>query len=242
MKNETSFRQIASIATIMAGVMIIVSNIVLLFSVDFNFEFLDNPTGLLIAGLDPGAIGLFRWGTILELFGYCLFLIPATLYLWYWLRSLNPSLVTLYTILGLINIVFCVLESTIRASIWPPMMAAYPQAAEAQQQVLLVVFKAVTDFAFEGMYALDSILFGLWGLGMGLILLAERRVLGIVTVIMGAAILGAGVGWITRVDPLARLELFYLFEPFWAIWLGIVIWRGAEKIEKLVKAEVATAA
>ncbi len=41
-----------------------------------------------------------------------------------------------------------------------------------------------------------------------------------------------------RVDPLARLELFYFFEPFWAIWLGIVIlrntafpgltWKGAD--------------
>ena len=115
------------------------------------------------------------------------------------------------------------------------MMAAYPQATAAQREVLEVVFRAVTDFAFEGMYALNSILFGFWWLGIGLALRGERRILGIATAIMGVTILGAGIGWLFRVDPLARLELFYLFEFVWLLWLGVVIWRGDEQSEQTVE-------
>ncbi|MDX1416685.1 MAG: hypothetical protein R3293_20965 [Candidatus Promineifilaceae bacterium] len=231
MNSESSFKQIAAISIIVAGVLSLAANVILLLAVDFNFEFLENPEELLVAGFEPGAVELFRWGQVLGILGWCLLLIPVMLYLWYWLGPRNSGLMTLYTVLGLTSIVLCVIESTIPASIWPPMIAAYPQAADVQREVLQVIFSAVTDFAFEGMYALSSILFGLWSLGVGLVLRVERRILGIATAIMGAAILGAGFGWLLRVDPLARLELFYFFQPFWAIWLGIVIWGRGEQSE-----------
>ncbi|MDX1614850.1 MAG: hypothetical protein R3300_11110 [Candidatus Promineifilaceae bacterium] len=229
MNNETSFRQITAITAILAAVLNVASTIIPLMALDFNFEFLADPGELLTAGLEPSAIELFHWGSVLVVFGWCLLFIPAALYLWFWLKPHSPGLVTLYTVLGLTGIVFCALVSAIGASFWPPMMAAYPQAAEAQREVLEVVFRAVTDFAFEGMYALNSILFGFWWLGIGLVLRVERRTLGIATAIMGVAILGAGIGWTFRVHPLARLEAFYFFEPIWAIWLGIVIWRRGEQ-------------
>jgi hypothetical protein len=236
MNNQSSFKRIAAITAILAGVLNLVAWVPGSLAVDFNFEFLENPGDLLTAGLEPDAIRLFRWGEILGVFGFCLLLLPAMLYLWYWLKTRSPRLVTQYTVLGLTSIVLCVIESAIRISIWPPMMAAYPQAAEAQREVLQIVFRALTDFAFESMYALNSILFGLWWLGIGLVLRAERRVLGIATAIMGVAILGAGLGWLLQVDPLARLELFYLFEIVWLIWLGIVIWRHDEKREQVMEA------
>ena len=105
------------------------------------------------------------------------------------------------------------------------MMVAYTQAVEVQREVLQVVFSAVTDFAFDGMYGLASILFGLWWLGIGLVLRAERRILGIMTAVMGVALLGAGFGWLLQVDPLARLEMLYFLEPVWVVWIGVVIWR-----------------
>ena len=149
-------------------------------------------------------------------------------------------MVTLYTALALTSIALCVIESAVRISIWPTIMLAYPQAAEAQREVLQVVFRAVTDFTFESLYAINSILGGLWLLGIGLILRAERRGLGIAAVIMGLAILGTGIGWLSRLGPLARLELVYFFQPFWLLWLGIVILRNAEKDVEIV--EVATSA
>jgi hypothetical protein len=231
-----SFKTLAAITAIMAGVLILAATVVLLMAVDFNFEFLSDPGSLITAGLDAGAAGLFRWGSILELFGYFLFLIPATLYIWYWLKPRNSEWVTLYTFLGLTSIVLGVIGAAIRATFWPAMMVAYPQATEAERQTLEIVFKSFTDFNFEGLYALDSILAGAWWLGIGLTLRGERRILGIATAIMGAAILGAGFGWLLRVDPLARLETVYFLEPFWAIWLGLVIWRRAVLSEQSMAA------
>ncbi len=238
MNNENSFRKVAATTVILAGVLNLAASIVTSVAVDFNVEFLANPEEMLTAGLDPGAIRLFHWGEILGVFGYCLLLIPATIYLWYWLSPRSPRMVTLYTVLGLIGIVLCVMESTIRISIWPPMITAYTQVAVEQRELLQVVFLAISDFAFESMYALNSILAGIWLLGIGLILRSERRILGIVTIVMGAAVLCAGIGWITRVDPLARLEVFYFLEPFWAVWLGIVIWRDAKKSAERVEVAV----
>ncbi|HSG14798.1 MAG TPA: hypothetical protein VLE70_00570 [Anaerolineae bacterium] len=239
MNDETLFKRIAAITVIIAGVLNLAASLVSSLAVDFNTEFLANPQNMLTAGLEPGAIGLFRWGEILGVFGYCLFLIPATLYLWYWLSPHSPRMVALFTVLGLISIVLCIIESTVRISLWPPMMAAYPQAEPAQREMLQVVFGAYSDFAMESMYALNSILAGLWFLCMGLLLRSARRVLGIVMAIMGAAICCAGIGWITRVDPLARLEFAYFLVPFWAVWLGVVIWKREERSEQLIETAAA---
>lgn len=239
MNDQTSFKRIAAITAIIAALLNLAAWIPGSLAVDFNFEFLENPGDLLTAGLEQDAIRLFRWGEVLGVFGYSLLLLPSMLYLWKWLMPRSPRLVTLYTVLGLTSIVLGVIESAVRISIWPPMMAAYSQAAEAQREVLQVVFTALTDFAFESMYALNSILIGLWWLGIGAVLRDERRVLGIATGTMGVAILGAGIGWLLQVDPLARLELFYLFEIMWLVWLGIVIWRREEQHEHVM--EVAAA-
>lgn len=240
MNNNSSFGRVAAISATISAALAVAANVITSMAVEFNFQFLANPAGLLTAGLDAGALGLFRSGEIMGVFGYCLLFVPATLYLWYWLRHRNPGLVTLYTILGLLGIVFCVIEYGVRISIWPPIMRAYPQAVEAQREMLAVVFMAVTDFTFEGLYGISSILAGMWYLGMGLILRAERRLLGIAAVIMGAASVGAGFGWLMRIEPLARLELFFFFVPFWALWLGVVIWRRDERSELAL--EPATAA
>lgn len=239
MSYRTSLRQIATISAIAAALLILASTVVLSMAVDFNMDFLSDPAGLITAGLGAGAASLFRWGSILELLGYFLLLIPVALYLWHWLNPHNPGLVGLATVFGLGSIFVGTIGAAIRAGFWPPMMVAYPQAAETQREVLEVVFRAISNFTFEGLYAIDSVLGGLWWLGIGLILRAERRILGIVTSIMGGAILGAGVGWLLQIDPLARLELFYFLEPIWVIWLGIVIWRRGEQSKHSLQAATA---
>jgi hypothetical protein len=231
MNDQFLFKRIAAISTIVSALLMLAANIVTSIAVDFRFEFLADPAGLLSAGLDTGSLRLFRLGEIVGVFGYCLLLIPLTIYLWYWLRRHNSGFVSLITILGLVSIIFGVLEYGVRFTIWPSMMVAYSQAVEVQREVLQVVFSAITDFAFEGMYGLSAILFGIWGLGIGLVLRSERRILGMITAVMGVAILGAGFGWLLQVDPLARLENAFFLVPFWAVWLGLVIWRRDEGSE-----------
>jgi len=225
MNEQTTFRRIAAISAILAAPVTLASTVVLLMAVDFNSEFMSHPEGLIT--ISASASETFRWGTILEL-GSTLFLIPAALYLWYWLKSRAPKLVTLYTVFGMASMLLATTGELLRANLYPPLMNAYSQAPEIQKKVLIAIFQGITNFNFEGLWALELIFWGIWWLGIGPLLRSDRRNLGIVTIILGMAFFIAGAGWLLRVGPLARLENLYFFVPIWTVWLGIVIWRNPE--------------
>ena len=229
MNDQTTFKRIAAISAILAMPVTLANTIVLLMAVDFNTDFMSNPAGLITIGVP--ASETFRWGSILELGAPTLLLVPAAFYLWYWLKPRAPKLVTLYTFFGLTSLLLAAIGSLLRATLYPSLMNAYSQASEIQRDVLMVIFQGITNFNFEGLYALDLIFSGIWWLGIGPLLRNERRILGTVTTILGIAYLLAGAGWLLRFGPLARLENAFVFVPFWTMWLGIVIWRNPEKSE-----------
>lgn len=229
MNDQTTFKRIAAISAILAMPVTLANTIVLLMAVDFNTEFMSNPAGLITIGVP--ASETFRWGSILELGAPTLLLVPAALYLWYWLKPRAPRLVTLYTFFGLTSLLLAAIGSLLRATLYPSLMNAYSQASEIQRDVLMVIFQGITNFNFEGLYALDLVFSGIWWLGIGPLLRSDRRILGTVTTILGIAYLLAGAGWLLRFGPLARLENAFVFVPFWTMWLGIVIWRNPEKSE-----------
>ena len=235
MKGQTLFRRIAAITAILTAPLILANTVVLLIAVDFNSEFMSNPAGLITIGAT--ASETFRWGSILEL-GSTILLVPAALYLWYWLNPRAHQLVTLFTIYGLASMLLAVTGELLRIGLYPPLIAAYPQASETQQEILMVIFQGITNFNFEGLWALELIFWGIWWLGIGLVLRHERRSLGIFTMILGTAFLIAGVGWLLRVGPLARFENAFFLVLFWVVWLGVVIWRRDEQSEQMVAAAV----
>jgi hypothetical protein len=239
MNNQAFFRRVAAVSAIVSALLILAATVVLSLAVDFDVDFLADPARLI--DLEGDAVGLFRWGSILELLGYSLFLIPVAVYVFFWLRPRSPRLVTLCTVFALGSILVVGLGAVLRASFLTPVMRAFPQelASPAQQEVALVFFRAAVDAIFEGLYAFDSILFGLWWLGIGSVLAAERRALGVATAVMGVAIVGAGLGWLFRIDPLARLEMVYFLEPFWLLWVGVVIARGVGADERALEPVVA---
>jgi len=236
MNDQTLFRYITSLSAILAALFTVASTIVLLMAVDFNSEFMSHPEGLITIG--TSASETFRWGTILEL-GSTLLFIPAALYLWYWLQPRAPKLVTLYTVLGVASMLLATTGELLRANLYPPLMNAYSQSPEIQKNVLKAVFQGITNFNFEGLWALELIFWGTWWLGIGPLLRSERRILGIVTMILGVVFFIAGAGWLLRVEPLARLENTFFLVPFWTVWLGIVIWRNPEKGEYTMESTAA---
>jgi hypothetical protein len=229
MNDQTTFKRIAAISAILAMPVTLANTIVLLMAVDFNTDFMSNPAGLITIGVP--ASETFRWGSILELGAPTLLLVPAAFYLWYWLKPRAPKLVTLYTFFGLTSLLLAAIGSLLRATLYPSLMNAYSQASEIQRDLLMVIFQGITNFNFEGLYALDLVFSGIWWLGIGPLLRSDRRILGTVTTILGIAYLLAGAGWLLRFGPLARLENAFVFVPFWTMWLGIVIWRNPEKSE-----------
>ncbi len=82
---------------------------------------------------------------------------------------------------------------------------------------------------------------GIWWLGTGAVLGNERGILGIVTMVLGIFGLGVWVEQTFRIEPLVFIEdvIFYL-TYVWAVWLGIVIWRLADKRELAMEPATAT--
>jgi len=236
MNDQTLFRRITALSAILAALVTLASTVVLLVAVNFNPEFMSHPEGLITLG--ESASEIFRWGTILEL-GYTILFFPAVLYLWYWLKPQAPKVASLYTVFGLAGLVPALIGALMRATLYPSLINAYSQTSDIQQDVLVVIFQGITNFNFEGLWALELIFWGIWWLGIGPLLRNERRLLGIITMILGIMYLVAGVGWLLRINPLARFENVFFFVPFWAVWLGIVIWRRDEQHQYGM--EVATA-
>jgi hypothetical protein len=226
MINDNSFRRITVISAIISLPLALAAIVIVSLAAEFNFELMADHTGLLTLG--ARAAETIRWGEIAGLFGYYLLLVPVVLYLWTWLKPQSPNLVTMYTVFGLAFIFIGAVGASLRAGVLPEMMSAYAQATNAQSQILSVVFQTVVDVIFGAIGLLESLLFGVWLLGIGLALRGERRALGIVAVILGIAFLGDAFGLMLQVEPLSFLELAYFISPIWVFWLGISIARNAE--------------
>jgi hypothetical protein len=223
MHHETAFRRTAGITVIASALGVVAASVVLFAAVDFVADVMAEP-GLLLT-LELNRIELFRWGSYLELFAPTLLMVPAAIYLWYWLKAKNHGLITVYTVSGLASLFMAAVGAVLRATAWPVMINAHAGAVESQAAVLASIFQAATDFSFGGLWALEQLLWGVWWLGIGWILRSEKTALGIVTTVLGAAFLIGGTGWILDVSVLARMESASFFVPIWAVWLGVVILR-----------------
>jgi hypothetical protein len=238
MPNQQVFRRTAAITAIISAPLALGASLTLGAAIAFDPNVMSNPTSLIALGNQVAEV--FRWVEFIGMFGYYLLLLPVSLYLWYWLRSQNPKLISLYTLFGLGYILIGAIGSAILVSVAPPLMSAYPQAVEGQVMVLQTVFQLVIDLSVVALFSLSYILGGFWWLGIGLVLQVEQRILGIVTTIQGIMTLVYGTGAMLQIEPLAMLEPLTFFAPIWALWLGIVVWRQGEKSEQPLEPTPAT--
>jgi len=229
MNDNNSFRRIAAISAIISAPLALGASIVLAWAIGFNLDLGQNPAGLLTLG--TRVAGIFRVVEFIGMFAYYLLLLPATLYLWYWLKPQAPNLVLMYTILGLGYIFIGTIAEAVLVSVLPPMMSAYPQASVAQSELLTAIFPHFTNLSISALFSLSYVFGGIWWLGIGLILCVERRILGIVTVAQGIITLGYVIGVMLLVEPLRTLEPLTFFNPIWALWIGVVIARGTGRSE-----------
>lgn len=233
MNDQTSFRRISAISAILSAPLALLSTFIAIAAVGFNFELLDETAGLIRLGSD--AAELFAWSWILAAFGFYLLLIPAALYLKYWLKSQEPNLVGMSTVFGLGYCFIGAVSLITTATVLSPMMHAYAEAGGLQQDVLVIVFQAIANLAFASLSTLTFILGGVWWLGIGFELRARHNILGIVTVVLGIATLGSGLGYLFHIELLARFEMFnYFLGPVWAAWLGFLILRRIEEVQPAV--------
>ena len=240
MSDQTLFRRIAAISAILAGPLQLAFMVIGFIAIDFNTEIMADQS--LMIALGDQAAEMFRWGEILDIFGFYLLLIPVVLYLRHWLRSHSPNLVNLFTVFGLGSIFFGVAGAAIRYGAMTEMMHAYVQASGAGREMLAIAFKILIDVIFSGLSILEVLLTGGWVTGIGLVLRREQRVFGLFTTMFGIAYLVTVAGGLFQIDAIvvAFTGIIVPLFPIWMLWLGIVFWRRDEQGDYVLEPATAT--
>lgn len=240
MNNETRFRRIAAISAVVAAPVALASWALVIVAVEGNPDLVSDFANLITLGANAAGYFHVAW-TITDTFGYMLLLAPAALYLWRWLRHRGPNLAALSTISGFAYMLVGSISVALLAGLAPAMMRSYELGSAAQKETLLLIYQSVFDMVYYGVGPLGWLFGGFWWLGMGIVLGKERRIFGLVTVILGLLGIGTWLEQSFRLESLAIIETpFLLLIPIWSVWLGIVIWRQA-KTEVEVSLELAPA-
>ena len=225
MNNERSFQRLAAVTAIISAPLAFASVVAPLAAVDFNMEAFDDMSLMLSTG-SSGA-RLLGWGMVADIFGFYLILAPLALFLWRWLRPKNPRMVDLFTFCGLAYMVIGAIGAGFLWMAWPNLINSYSASSPQQRETIEIVFKSLTAGIQQGVWGMEAIPASIWWLGIGALLRTERRILGIVTVVLGAFMLLSFVGTLVGLAAVSQIGLFvYLFfAPIWALWLGIDLLR-----------------
>jgi len=224
--SDRSFSGMAAIAAI-ASLPLAVGNLfAMLATVHFNLNGMTNPLVLLHAG--AGAAPLWRWSMILDIFGYYLPIVPLILLLRSSLRHRGPNWIDLFALCLLAYCLIGAIGGAMLATALPTLIREYGSASSSHQMSLQSVFTGYTDGIYRGLWnLLEEFLAGVGWLGFGLVLRSERRRLGVITIVLGAACLVDSLGTALNIEAIAStgLTVYLVLAPTWACWMGIDIFR-----------------
>jgi hypothetical protein len=229
MNNDASFQRLAAVTSLLAALLAFGSIGLQAVALGFNTDPFSSPTSIL--GIGGNGATLFRWGLILDIFGYYLLLAPLALLLWSRLKPKGMNLITLYTLCGLAYMLIGALGATTLAAISPPLIEGYGQVSAQQRQMYEVVFSGFLNAVYVGLWnLLESSLSGIWWLGIGLFLRREQPALGIFTTVLGISALLDALGRILNIQIIYTVGLagMLLLIPIWTLWFGIDLFRSRE--------------
>lgn len=232
MDDSRSFQRMAAIAAIISMPLAVATTVIGLIPVNNNLDAMNDLRLFLPTGVSGAR--LWRWTMVLDLFSYYLLIVPLTGWLWRWLKPRSPNWMGLfagclasYSLIGSIGAV-------ILAAVLPPFIVDYASAGESQRVVIETLFTAFQNMVYTGLWnLLEEFLGGIGWLGIGLILIRERRAPGVVTILLGLSSLMDSIGTMLTIEAIASLGLYMylLLQPIWALWLGIDLLRKPVQLE-----------
>lgn len=223
MMNNNNFRNTVGWITISSGLVGFVSYFLVAGAVNFNFDFFSNPT--LIFSLPDVHIGMLRWSMIADIFGYYLLLLPVLFFIHEWLRG-KTEWRNLITFCGTSYILAGAIGASILAVTWPSFLTKFPLSSPEQQDTIKLLFESFSLMVGNGIWNLfDTIVCGVWMVGIGIFIKQEKSLLGWFTIAIGLISLFDGFGNILEIQAIADIavNLYLVLAPTWAIALGIAI-------------------
>jgi hypothetical protein len=209
--------------TVISGLLALLCLVLLTLALADYPEAISNPA--LMLDVPNVNVALLRAAMLADIAGYYLLLLPLIYYLRPYLRERTAwsdvitGCGTAYALSGAIG-------AAIMAEVVTRLYSEYYLAPPSEQEPIRVVFRAVTYLVYGGLWNLLGSLFsGTWWLLTGFALLATHRVLGRVTVVLGAFTLLdalgniAGIAWLAEIG----LNVYLIMAPVWAIWMGVVV-------------------
>ena len=221
-----TFQKLTSITTISSGVLSILSLVIGLYSVNFNFETLSDASALIASGADTA--NKIKWSYLLNMVGNYLLLLPLILLLKDWLIKKNKIYITLFTFSGLMYVLLGAIGSSIFAASWPSLIIAYQTASDTQKEILTSNMQLVTYIAGEGLHgSLQNIFGAVWFLGVGAMLNKYRKKISSSMLVLGAFLIINTIGNITTIEVLSMIGLSFtlLLSPFWLIYFGYRLYK-----------------
>ncbi len=173
---------------------------------------------------------LVRICMILDMIGCYLLIVPLALFLRTWLRPRNPSMVDLFSYCGLGYCLMGAAGAAVLAAALPDLIEVFGNLTGLALQVHETIFRAVTSAVYKGIWGLlDTLIGGIWWLGIGYYLRYKRPVLGMTTIGLGMCYFISGIGRISDLPmvTLIGLLLYFVISPIWALWMGIDLLRTA---------------
>jgi hypothetical protein len=226
MKHKSAYSEIVAFLTISSGVLALLCLILLAVTFASHPEAISDPVQML--SIKDVNIPLLRGSMLADIAGYYLLLLPLIYYLRPYLRQKSPW-TDLLTFCGTAYALGGAIGAAIIAEVICRLYTEYYLAVPAEQEAIRAVFRALTYLVYEGLWNLLGSLFsGVWWLLTGYILVSSHQTTGRFTIVLGAFTLLDALGNIVGISWLAEigLNMYLVLAPVWAIWIGILIWKG----------------
>lgn len=220
MKPIQNYTKNLGLLTLLAGILAFNCNILLAIGVNFNFDSFAQPA-LIFQDLQKCQVTYFRWGMIADIWGYYLLFIPAMLHFYDHIESPWRKVIVLS---GLAYAIFGAIGAAILAATGTEALRDFLKATATDQALYKNNFLVVYSIVNNGIWnLLEMGLLGVFMLGIATLFRGQNKVLYGLTILLGVSGIIDSIGNTLELHWLAEigLNLYLLFWPIWAIWIGL---------------------